>query len=68
MPVEQHCVTHMQVWIQPNGGLATDYLHLIESFTNDNPEATILAILGIFALFHSGLAGLRPYGGCCHPR
>lgn len=50
------------VWIRPGGGLAEDYLALLKSFTNDNTEATILLILGVFALFHSGLAGLRPQG------
>jgi hypothetical protein len=52
----------LQVWIRPGGGLAEDYLAFLQSFTNDNTEATILLILGVFALFHSGLAGLRPQG------
>ena len=51
-----------QVWIQPGVGLADDYLQLLEGFSNNNPEATILLILFVFALFHSGLAGLRPEG------
>ena len=51
-----------QVWIQPGFGLADDYLHTLESFSADNPEATVLLILAVFALFHSGLAGLRPQG------
>jgi len=34
----------------------------LESFTASNPETTILLILAIFGLFHSGLAGLRPQG------
>lgn len=50
------------MWIRPGGGLAEDYLALLESFTDKNTEATILLILGVFALFHSGLAGLRPQG------
>lgn len=54
----------LQVWIRPGGGLAEDYLAILQSFTNDNTEATILLILGVFALFHSGLAGLRPQGAC----
>lgn len=53
----------LQVWIRPGGGLAEDYLQFLESFTNNNTEATILLILGVFAVFHSGLAGLRPQGG-----
>lgn len=50
------------VWIRPGGGLAEDYLQLVESFTSNNTEATIVALLAIFAAFHSGLAGLRPKG------
>eukprot|EP00879_Flechtneria_rotunda_P002691 GHRR01002897.1.p1 GENE.GHRR01002897.1~~GHRR01002897.1.p1 ORF type:complete len:366 (+),score=54.74 GHRR01002897.1:444-1541(+) len=50
------------VWIRPGGGLAEEYLHALESFTNNNTEATILLVLGIFAMFHSGLAGVRPTG------
>lgn len=45
-------------WVQ--SGLAGDYLAAVEQLTNDNPEATILALLGIFGVYHSGLAGLRP--------
>jgi zeta-carotene isomerase len=52
----------MQIWIRPGGGLAEDYLQLIESFTANNTEATMVALLAVFALFHSGLAGLRPKG------
>lgn len=51
-----------QVWIQPGSGLAEDYLKAVETFTNNNTEVTIVALLGIFALFHSGLAALRPKG------
>jgi len=50
------------IWVRPGGGLAEDYLSAIEAFTNNNTEATIIAILGIFAVAHSGLAGLRPKG------
>lgn len=57
----------MQVWVQPGFGLADDYLAFLESFTNNNPEATILLILAVFALFHSGLAGLRPQGRMGQP-
>lgn len=49
------------VWIQPGAGLADDYLAAIKALSNDNPEATILIILFIFAVFHSGGAALRPY-------
>lgn len=54
--------TCAQVWIQPGFGLADDYLAALEGLSNNNPEATIILILGIFAVVHSGLAGLRPYG------
>jgi len=50
------------VWIAPGSGLADDYLNVLEAVTGGNPEATILMILFVFACFHSGLAGLRPYG------
>lgn len=50
------------VWIQPGVGLADDYLHALESLSNSNPEVTIIVILTIFAIFHSGGAGLRPKG------
>nr|QIW94440.1 carotene synthesis related protein [Dunaliella salina] len=50
------------VWIQPGAGLADDFLGLVEGFSNNNPEATILLILFVFAVVHSGLAGLRPKG------
>lgn len=34
----------------------------MEAFTSDNTEVTIVALLGIFGVVHSGLAGLRPKG------
>ncbi|GLC43362.1 15-cis-zeta-carotene isomerase [Pleodorina starrii] len=49
------------VWIQPGAGLADDYLAAIESVAGSS-EATIALILLVFAIAHSGLAGLRPYG------
>ncbi|KAG2490010.1 hypothetical protein HYH03_011475 [Edaphochlamys debaryana] len=49
------------VWIQP-AGFADDYLAALESWTSGNPEATMALILLVFAIAHSGLAGLRPYG------
>ncbi|KAI8471045.1 MAG: NnrU protein-domain-containing protein [Monoraphidium minutum] len=48
------------VWIQPGVGVGSEYLAAVEKLTNDNPEATIIALLAIFAFAHSGLAGLRP--------
>lgn len=52
----------LQVWISPNGGLADDYVQWIQGLSS-NPEFVIVALLGIFALAHSGLAYLRPAGG-----
>lgn len=49
------------VWIQPGAGLADDYLAAIQSVAGSS-EATVALILLIFAIAHSGLAGLRPYG------
>eukprot|EP00798_Chlamydomonas_sp_ICE-L_P014727 gene14727-20771_t len=51
-----------EVWIAPGSGLASDYVTGVESFTQNNPDATIIAILAVFALAHSGLAALRPAG------
>ncbi|GIL43940.1 hypothetical protein Vafri_1525 [Volvox africanus] len=49
------------VWIQPGVGLADDYLAAIQSIAGSS-EITITLILLFFAIAHSGLAGLRPYG------
>ncbi|GIL82018.1 hypothetical protein Vretimale_1530 [Volvox reticuliferus] len=49
------------VWIQPGVGLADDYLAAIQSVAGGS-EITIALILFIFAIAHSGLAALRPYG------
>lgn len=69
LTVDVRCLLHcLQIWIRPGGGLAEDYLQLIESFTANNTEATMIALLAVFALFHSGLAGLRPKGGCNRQR
>ncbi len=52
------------MWIQPGAGLADDYISALKGLS-DNPEVTMLEILFIFAVFHSGLAGLRPKGELC---
>jgi zeta-carotene isomerase len=50
------------VWVRPGGGLGEDYLGAVEAVTGGGPEATVVALLAVFACAHSGLAGLRPYG------
>jgi zeta-carotene isomerase len=49
------------VWVAPGSGLADDFLATLEGLTS-NSEATMLLILFVFAVAHSGLAFLRPYG------
>lgn len=61
-PTQPTLPPRCQVWIQPGTGLADDYLALVESVSSSS-ELTVVLILFIFAVFHSGLAGLRPYGG-----
>ncbi len=66
------------VWIQPGFGLADDFIAALEGAAGGNSEATIALMLLVFAIAHSGLAGLRPYGtlphrvrgglGSCGPR
>lgn len=50
------------VWIQPGFGLADDFIAALEGAAGGNSEATIAMMLLVFAVAHSGLAGLRPYG------
>lgn len=53
------CTQHRLVLtMQPGAGLADDYVAFLKSFS-DNPEVVILEILLLFAIVHSGLAGLR---------
>lgn len=49
------------IWIRP-GGFGEEYLKTVEGLSNDNPEITVVLLLGIFAVYHSGLAGLRAEG------
>ena len=51
----------MQVWIAPSSGVATAFLEQLEKISSDS-TALMLAIFAVFALVHSGLAYLRPYG------
>lgn len=52
------------VWVAPGGlGLGEDFIAAVESTAGGaDSSAVILLILAIFALVHSGLAYLRPYG------
>jgi len=50
-----------QVWIAPSTGVATAFLEQLEKISSDS-TALMLAIFAVFALVHSGLAYLRPYG------
>jgi zeta-carotene isomerase len=43
-------------------GLGDDFVAALSSLSSDS-SVVILAILAVFALAHSGLAFLRPYGG-----
>ena len=53
-----------QVWIAPSTGVASAFLEQLEKISSDS-TALMLAIFAVFALVHSGLAYLRPYGVYC---
>ena len=68
LPCMDHCslyfantVSDWQVWIAPQGGLAGPFAAGIESLLSSS-EVVMVAIFAVFALVHSGLAFLRPYG------
>lgn len=48
-------------WVAPGLGLGEEFVAQIEAAMGSS-EATMLAILAVFAVAHSGLAFLRPYG------
>jgi hypothetical protein len=50
-----------QVWIAPGTGLATAFLEQLEAITSDS-TGLMMVIFAVFAVIHSGLAFLRPYG------
>jgi zeta-carotene isomerase len=50
------------VWIYPPTGLADEFVDALEGLMGGNTEATMMLILVIFGIAHSGLAGLRPKG------
>ena len=52
---------HLQTWIDPDTGVANQFLDSLKSISS-NTEVVMLLILGVFAAAHSGLAYLRPYG------
>ena len=51
------------IWFLPFGPHWGDsFLHTVQSIIGTtSPDATIFCMLTIFAIFHSGLAGLRPF-------
>lgn len=49
------------MWIAPGLGLGDDFVAALSSLTADS-SLTMLAILAVFAVAHSGLAFLRPAG------
>eukprot|EP00889_Picochlorum_renovo_P008075 jgi/Picre1/35105/NNA_002568.t1 len=49
------------LWIDPSYGVGSSFTGLIESLAPTS-EIAILEILFVFAVVHSGLAYLRPYG------
>jgi Predicted membrane protein len=51
------------LWFLPPGPhLGDNFLHSVQSIIGTtSPDATIFTMLAIFAVSHSGLAGLRPY-------
>jgi len=51
----------VQVWIAPGTGVAEDFVNVLKDLSS-NSEVVMVAIFAIFALIHSGLAYLRPWG------
>jgi len=49
------------VWIAPGTGVAEDFVNVLKDLSS-NSEVVMVAIFAIFALIHSGLAYLRPWG------
>lgn len=51
-------------WFLPNGPhMGDSFLSMVQGFIGTTaPDVTIFALLMFFAIAHSGLAGLRPYG------
>ena len=51
----------LQVWIAPGMGVAEDFVNVLKDLSS-NSEVVMVAIFAIFAVVHSGLAYLRPWG------
>ena len=51
----------MQAWIAPGFGVAEDFLQQLQSISSDS-HVVMVAIFAVFAVVHSGLAYLRPWG------
>lgn len=51
----------LQVWIAPGLGIADDLLQQLQSLSS-NSEVVMVSIFALFAVVHSGLAYLRPWG------
>ena len=49
------------VWIAPGVGVGGDFISALEDLLSSS-EATMIGILVVFAIAHSGMAYLRPYG------
>lgn len=53
--------THQQIWISPDTGLGKELAALLSS-VGSSSEVTMVLILTLFGVVHSGLAALRPQG------
>lgn len=49
------------MWLAPGSGYVNDFLEQLQRLSTDS-TVVMLAIFGVFALLHSGLAYLRPQG------
>ena len=59
--VEAHDWMDEQIWIAPGLGVADDVVAQLQQLSS-NSEVVMVAIFAIFAVVHSGLAFLRPWG------
>ena len=54
------------MWLAPDTGYANAFLEQLQRLSTDS-TVVMLAIFAVFALVHSGLAYLRPYGAHLFP-